>query len=242
MKVCIVGGAPSSKDLAPIDDPEWKIWILGSRSSLYGKVDKIFEMHDNVKDRYEADINKNGSPLVVGKGSPLDGEVFPYYEEAAKVFGDKCCPYLTSSLSYMMVYAIFAGAEQIMIVGVDMSIDESEYFRQRPCMEAWIGYARGKGIKVTLPDVCPMIRTKYLYGSNESKPVDRAPFSLKQFSLMAKKHYDRIEEIRAEISHLESLVQSHGGCVQAYETMARTARALEDGNDIPTLTDNVVLN
>ena len=40
-------------------------------------------------------------------------------------------------------------ATEIDVYGVDMR-HETEYATQRPCMEYWVGYARGKGIEVNI--------------------------------------------------------------------------------------------
>ena len=76
-------------------------------------------------------------------------------EDAIAKFGH----YLTSTSAYMAALAIMEGVDEIRIAGVDMAIG-TEYSHQKPCLEYLLGYARGMGIKVTLPPLpyaCPML-------------------------------------------------------------------------------------
>jgi hypothetical protein len=74
-------------------------------------------------------------------------------EVSETIYGD----YFNSSVGFMLALAIHEGAEEIAIYGVDMRADE-EYGYQRPNCEYLIGLARGKGIKVHIPDVCPLCK------------------------------------------------------------------------------------
>lgn len=76
-------------------------------------------------------------------------------EEAIKQFGY----YFTSTSAFMAALAIMEGVDEIRIAGLDMAIG-SEYSHQKPCLEYLLGYAKGVGIKVTLPPMpyaCPML-------------------------------------------------------------------------------------
>lgn len=65
--------------------------------------------------------------------------------------------YYNSSIAYMIALAIAEGAKEISLFGVDMD-DHSEYAYQRANCEYLIGMARGKGIKVTIPDESPVCK------------------------------------------------------------------------------------
>jgi hypothetical protein len=80
-----------------------------------------------------------------------NGIVYPF-DEVAKTTGAYWC----SSMAYLMALAIHEGAEEIAIYGVDMAGDE-QYAYQHPNMNFLIGLAMGKGIKVTLPEGCPLL-------------------------------------------------------------------------------------
>lgn len=71
-------------------------------------------------------------------------------------------PYLSSSIAYEIALAIFEGFSEIHLYGVDLST-EAEYAWQKPGVEFLLGWAAGHGIKVVLPDNCPLLRGT-LYG------------------------------------------------------------------------------
>ena len=249
MKVAIVCGSPSSEMLAPFDDNSWEIWVLGNRLKRFeGKrVTRVFEIHDDLSEHgdalaYAQWLYSKPYPLVVGEGFPLqdlDIEVFPF-DKAKEIYGSH---YLTSSSAYMVAYAIINGATEIAIYGVDMAADDHEYFWQRPCMEAWVGFAKGRGIKVTIPCQSPLGRSDYVEGMGKGgKPeFSKPPFTQKEFLSLSAMHSDKIAQAEAGIKELQALIQAHDGARQAYDRMAKVARAVEAGQDIKNLSDSVLI-
>lgn len=72
--------------------------------------------------------------------------------------------YAECSMSYMIWYAYYIGATEIEMYGICLGID-SEYYVQRPSVEYWIGYVRGKGVKVTINEPTEICKSrKGLYG------------------------------------------------------------------------------
>lgn len=74
-------------------------------------------------------------------------------------------PYLTSTFSHMLVYALHVGYKDISIYGFEMESD-TEYIHQRACAEYWIGYGRALGIKIEAPGAKILKGTHYAYESN----------------------------------------------------------------------------
>ena len=72
-------------------------------------------------------------------------EAFPL-EEAVKEFG---FAYFTNTICYMIAYAILKGAKEIHLYGVNQA-GSSEYTEERGGVEAWLGFALGRGIQVTI--------------------------------------------------------------------------------------------
>lgn len=246
MKIAIVCGSPASEMLAPFDDKEWEIWVLGNRLNKFDgkRVTRVFEIHDDLSEhgdpmKYAMWLHNQDYPLIVGEKFPIedpDITVFPF-AEAKELYGSD---YLTSSSAYMMAYAILQGATEIAIYGVDMATDDFEYFWQRPCMEAWVGFARGKGIKVTIPSISPLGRSDYTEGKGKGKPdFAKAPFTQNEFLSVAAQHIEKMQGITEHIKQLEMKYCAHDGAKQAYERLAKVARAVESGQDIQSLTGNV---
>lgn len=244
LKVAVVCGAPGSQHLVPHDDPSWDIWVLGNRLDNYkGKrVTRVFEIHDKCVEQHGEQYPKwlvdQGIPLVVGREFPATAEhvqTFPF-DEANALFGSE---YLTSSTAYMMALAILDGASEIGVYGSDMSVDDHEYFWQRPCLEAWIGFAKGRGIRVTIPEVSPIGRSDYVEGRGAAgKPqFAKPPFTQEGFLAMAQQHQQSMNKLQAEIDERRVLINTHDGCRQAYERLAKVARAVESGQDVKSLTD-----
>lgn len=82
--------------------------------------------------------------------------------------------YSESSISYMVWYAIHIGATEIDLYGILMAAFD-EYHEQLKSVEYWIGYARGKGIKVTIHEPTAICKGRQgLYGYdfvNEPTPM-----------------------------------------------------------------------
>ena len=244
-KLAIVCGSPSSEMLAPFDDTEYEVWVLGNRSQNYTRFDRIFEIHDDVTEhdpRYAEWLVAKGVPIVVGENSPLKGdnvEVFPF-AESEKQIGSI---YLTSSPAMMLSYAILHGYKHIELYGVDMVIDDHEYFWQRPCVEFWVGFAKGRGINVIPHKTSPICRSSYVEGRESGgKPnFAKPPFIEEELLGLAKRHTDKIDKATAEINKLTGIIHSNDGARQAYLHMARVARAVEAGNEVKDLSTCVVI-
>jgi len=81
--------------------------------------------------------------------------------------------YSESTISYMIWYACYLGATELDLYGIFMAAFD-EYHEQLKSVEYWIGYARGKGIKVTINEPTQICKGRHgLYGydfvSNKTK-------------------------------------------------------------------------
>jgi len=163
MKVIIIGKA-SGWEKAPMEGETWGL----NNFILKRPVKLLFEMHDiedvskRLPDEIEK-INELGIPVITQEKHPLlpTAIPFPLDEMPSK--------YFTSTIAYMIAYAIYKGATEIEMHGVALFLQE-EYTQQKPCVEFWIGYAMAKGIKVTIydPTTIGCCRAEQdLYGYNQ---------------------------------------------------------------------------
>lgn len=245
MKVAIVCGAPSSEFMAPYDDESVEIWVLGNRVNrhLARRVTRIFEVHDNLTEHgdvasYKAQLHQLAKKykIVVGEnfGNLSPGmEVYPY-DEVEELFGSL---YLTSSPAYMLAYALLKGATEIQLYGVDLSISDHEYFWQRPCVEAWIGFAKGRGVKVVIPEVSHVGKSRYVEGRDWGNDTEVGVFSEQSFAAMAVQHQMEMETIQAQRRELAIKAAAHDGALQVYQNLAKTARAVAAQIDVKSLTE-----
>jgi len=243
MKVAIVGGCKETECLAPFDDNSWDIWVHGNQFDRHEnrRVTKIFEIHDDLSEHpleYVGWIVSKNIPMIVGEKFPVTGEhisVFPF-DEANALMGE----HLTSTPAYMMALAILMGADEIAIYGIEMAVNDSEYFHQRPVMYAWIGYARGLGIKVTIPDESTLFVDKYVEGK-KSHDFGKPPFTEIQFIEMAEIHKEKIEECQQIINNMQAKIQSHDGARQTCMQFSRIARAIESGTEVESLSQSTLI-
>jgi hypothetical protein len=161
VKVAIVGLSDSSRHLVPWSDPQWELWGLAWDAERY-RYHRVFEMHDmpDLRGFYDEELpaylEKVGhcSLVYMQEQYPeVPGAVrFPFDDVEAV-----CGSYWESSIGYAMGLAIAQEAEEIAVYGVDMRATE-EYAYQRPNMEYLIGLAKGRGIKVHIPEVSPLMK------------------------------------------------------------------------------------
>lgn len=166
-KVAIMGYGESWKR-APFDEPDWEIWGL---NALYEKIprwDRWFEIHKrsvNLDDEGPEHIWKLAGmtcPIYMQEHFPdIPTSVAYPLGKVIKQFR----PYLTSSFSFMAALAIMEGFQEIGIFGVDTA--DEEWGSQRPSLEYFLGYAEGKGIKVTIPHESSLLRAPFIYGWQE---------------------------------------------------------------------------
>ena len=253
-KVAIVGGSPLTRGLAPHDDESWQIWVLGNQIDRYAdkRVNVIFEVHDNLSEHgnineYKSllisEVKKRNALLVTGEKwehrlVDYDWAVYPEQEIKAILDGN----FLTSSPAYMMAFAILQGASEIGIYGVEMAVDDHEYFKQRTAMYAWIAYAKAKGIKVIIPKESALFKESYIEGKHWNNPdivSGTLPFTEAEFNKTAAMHEQSMAECTNEITLLQAKHQTHNGAVQVYKRLAQVARAIESGVNVINLTDSM---
>ena len=176
-KVCIVGFTKHREIAETLDRDEWEIWGLNElhRYMPVDMFDRWFEIHtienllkdvggqDHIDDLKSFDIpvymqhNHEDIPPSVR---------FPK-EELCDLLDST---YWTNCPAWMIGWAIALGAEEIAVVGVDMAQD-SEYHTQRTCCEHWLGFARGRGIHVWVPEVSDLLKCVGLYGYEDEGTV-----------------------------------------------------------------------
>jgi len=242
VKLAIVGGSPSTQMEAPFEDTSFDIWVLGNQLDQYEgrRVSRVFEIHDDLSEhdpKYPQWLVDSGLDLVVGDQFPLSGDnVSIYPESEVNELLNGC---LSSSPAYMMGMAILKGYEEIHIYGVDMAIDNHEYFKQRPEMYAWIGLAKGMGINVVIPEKSSLFKGNYTEGRDWGKSKKLEPFSESEFSKMAEIHLNEVEKCRQDITELEYKLNAHDSARQVYERLAKVSRAVNTGVQVKTLTETV---
>lgn len=177
-KVAIIGTAPSSRLLAPYNDPTWTIWGT-SPGNMVGlpRFDAWVEVHSNMLwpeyraygEPYVKWLNESQFPLMaVNKQMFPRATEFPW-RKLVEEFG----PYFFSStFAWCMGLAIHLGVKELGLFGVDMS-SKDEYILQRPGGHYFIQKAAERGIKVLIPSESDLAQVPPLYGISDATPYGR---------------------------------------------------------------------
>lgn len=171
MKICLLGTAPSSMNLAPFNG-DWEIWSCSPGTYVHGQhFDKFFELHrwepgqPWFSEGYVNFIKNFENDVIMSRhvDAVPNCKVLPYRELVAK-YG----PYFfTSSLAWMCAMAIEEKPEKIAFFGVDMAAT-TEYENQRMGCQYFATLARARGIEVGVPPESDLLRPAPLYGVCEN--------------------------------------------------------------------------
>ena len=238
-KVCIVGFAKTSRDLAPYDSPEWEIWGVNDAWSFAHRADRWFEVHSTWIYEWELRRAKGHLDWLRQFGEQggivhlLDARqdmphavAFPFDMVCNSLWPERAVegdhktsrPYLTSSIAYMQALAIAEGFEEIAVVGVDMAAD-SEYADQKPCCEYLIGLARGRGIKCWLPESCGLLNGP-LYGRGAMNPGGERISTEQLSARLERLNQHEAQAVKAADYALGQCQQIKGALIACREMMA----------------------
>ena len=225
-KVAILGFAPHWEK-APFKDESFQIWGLNDLYQYLPRWTRWFEVHD--RDVYKLDetyvTRKDGSDHIQGlrelkcpvymvkKYDDVPNSV-PYpIEEACRYFDTR---YFTNSISMMIALAIMEEFTEIHVYGVDMSVGV-EYIEQRSSCEYFLGFARGKGIKVYLPPESDLLQTAFIYGFQDK---EKTAYEAKVDSLI-----DGMEKRRLQAQNIiadqTAVVNQYIGAIQGFKDLKR---------------------
>lgn len=124
----------------------WCLANIGERMIQHGyRPNKIFQIHD--ESVFEPYLSRHTEKTVVIRPSTkLPGAQLLPAKNLVNAFGKR----MSSSIAWMMAWAITLEPDRIGIYGVDM-LDGFEYGKQRDMMFYFIGRAEAEGIKIDVP-------------------------------------------------------------------------------------------
>ena len=235
-KVALIGSAASTKDLAPYNDTSWEIWGLAWRND-YPRCDVHFDIHPLTSDRkhilgssikeYVEVMRRRGTlHYLHGDAGLANATAYPLVQMVQwlkeKTHGQFDGKYLSCSIAYMLVFAMYSGAREIAIYGVDL-IDDTEYVYQRPNLEYLIGIATTLGFQITIPKGCALMGPSWLYGY-ESPPSTDGPINQKIL-------VDRLNQYKQQREkHLAALYTTDGAiqeCQQLLDMLKHVRRGVD---------------
>lgn len=178
LKVALIGTAPSSRMLAPYNDPTWQIWGCSpGNMGVLSRYDIWFEIHGSLLwpenksygEPYIKWLSEQKCPVYMQDNRYCPNAIPLPMQELVEEFGPY---YFTSSFSWMMAFAMKMGAKEIMLFGIDMA-SRDEYILQRPGVYHFFNEARRRGIKISAPYESDIMQPPGLYGYSEVTPFGR---------------------------------------------------------------------
>lgn len=178
LKIALIGTAPSSRLLAPFNDPTWTIWGCspGNMGTL-PRFDAWVEIHANLTwpqykhygEPYIAWLKTLKVPVYMQDQSLVPSAITFPKDKLVAEFG----PYFfTSSFAWMMAMAITMGAKEIALYGIDMA-SHDEYIIQRPGAYYFFIEGAKRGIKIWAPYESDILQPPGLYGYSDIAPFGR---------------------------------------------------------------------
>ena len=222
--VWMIGHSPSTRDEAPYGDPSAEFWTLNDAHAFlrgpdgqYKHIDRWFEIHsesvwrnpDRRSPGYVEFLASFGGPVYMREPHPDIPTSVAYPMAAmAAAFGVRredgtWDPYLTSGFSYMTALALHEGFTRIHFVGADL-MGEQEYIEQRDGFTYLVGVAQGRGVTVTLPKACPIMRGK-LYGQNEQ--IGNTSVTDDEIANRLAEHRNRQAQLAAKLNHTSGALE-----------------------------------
>lgn len=160
-KFVIVGGSAGRELANHYRHTDWNVWCVARIYNAISFATLVFDMHQD-STRWTANTHSayRDHKLVMQYVQEPFIEAYQLpTEELVDEFGT-----LTSSFAWMIAYALSLGATEIVLCGVNM-VHESELLVQRPGLFYLLGYARAKGVKITVP-YTSQLRTDILFPTN----------------------------------------------------------------------------
>jgi len=213
-KIAIVGKAPASRGLAPYKDESWEIWTLADLvpCEQAPRWDRHFEIHP--WDWFTRRGDAYWPWLTSIREKPISA-FWPHPELPSvevidwRALTEKYGRYFNNTVSWMIAFAIEQAPEEIGVWGVDMAQD-SEYSHQRPSCEHFIGWARGAGIKVTVPAECDLMKCSRLYGLETDSGQQLSRWKSKRNEWQGRMNAARVlaEQKDREATYFEACVET----------------------------------
>jgi hypothetical protein len=201
LKIALIGTAPSSRMLAPFNDPSWKIWACSpGNQNVFPRVDAWFELHgtnllwpanEHYGRPYIEWLKQQKFPIYMQDQRLVPNAITYPKDEMLKEFG----PYFfTSSFAWMMALAMKMGAKEVALFGIDMA-SKDEYILQRSGGHYFIVEGARRGCKVWAPFESDIMQPPSLYGYSDVGPLLRKVLA-------------REEEIKGRIAPMKQQIES----------------------------------
>ena len=176
MKRIIIVGKGRGREQAPVTEVWENTDVMAiTQMNLRIPCNFVIDMNDyslwGESEALEAQASK---ATAIAQNTPyIDRDSYPL-QEIIDRFGTD---YFTSTVAYALAWAINQRYDTIDLYGVPME-HHTEYHAQKPCVEFWVGVAKGAGITVNIHDEYTTLLKSddgklYGYGTDQKWKVDK---------------------------------------------------------------------
>lgn len=171
-KAAIIGAGPGRND-APWDDPLFCFFAINEiKQPVFHK---HFELHPRaVQSPRDLEFLKHCPVpcyvLDLAEWHGLISHPVQFPLERLRAAGFRM--YATCTFAYQIMLAILDGFEAIGLWGVELFLGSPrERTVERACVEYWIGFAEGRGVKIVADSGLATHRSRWLYGYDYDKEL-----------------------------------------------------------------------
>lgn len=231
-KVALVGFAESWKE-APFDDhsidivglnelwkyvPRWTHWFEVHDAETLGITKRNLEEGEQKRHLEWLQSQPPGKPIYMQPQFCTEKIPAAVPMPLDAMIARTGLRYFTSSIGYMIAWALLNDYQWIGLYGIDLASDV-EYVHQRPNAEYLIGLARGEGRTVVMAESSAICKAGHLYGFE--KPLGEGGGivdAVKNHKAMLTKKHD---ETLAMLNTLEGAMQETDNFIQLHEFKER---------------------
>jgi len=230
--IAIVGFAPTTRDIAPYDDPDVEIWGLNEayKYDFMKRWDRWFQIHQpwsyrrpenrNDPDHWEWLQKDHDFPIYMQDVDPdVPASIKLPLQEIIDTFlpnvirGEgEVIEYFTSSYAYLAGFAALLHKDdlenlRLETYGFEMST-MTEYHYQKGSTEFWMGLLAGKGADIWAPEDCKLLHgLKYGYEVTQMINRQELEFRKRQLTEMEAEKVSALNNVSGRRQELEKLAQ-----------------------------------
>jgi len=146
------------------------VWTLNNGYKTSQKFDKLFLVHKppgtHLNWKEIAELSETVEIVSLHPLPKTRTTMYPF-EKIRKKFGTD---YFSDTICYMIAYALYLDYNEIRMYGADLS---EEYREEKGGVEYWVGYARGRGVRVWIAPGSTLCHTELNrpYGTDEYERI-----------------------------------------------------------------------
>lgn len=210
----------------PWDDDTIEKWGINEGYMLFteeemSKVDRWFQLHPPWD--YKRKVNKSDPehdlwmrrkhpfPVYMKKAykSVPTSVAYPI-EEIVDFFGRS---YFTCTFAYQIALALYEGASEIQLYGLEMLAPTEIIEDQRGCVEYWCGRAEGMGVTVTVPPTARLLGQFHkLYALEKKREIHRHHIE----SMRNRAEMSRRDHLSIYLSEADDITDEDKGYAKRY--------------------------